>query len=168
MTTSDQTNTSTPAPNAQSTPPVKPLQRTMLMLVLAAVVVVGFMIFWMSRRTGPATVQCQAFIQELIAGNLQSAKARCVPGIDFESMQRLADKETGKMRFWGKLTDANYVEKSSGDRADVDGRMTLEKLFYEFQACLELQPDGTFVIRTYGFNFFSPAKRLLVLIDRLS
>ena len=123
----------------------------MLLVVLAAVVIT-FMIYWMSRRTGPATAQCQAFIQDLISGNLQSARGRCVPGIDVEAMERLAHKDTGKMRFWGKLIDANFVEKTSGNRADVDGSLEFEKLSKAFQATLEKQADGKYLITTYGFN----------------
>ena len=124
----------------------------MLLLVLAAVVIAGFMIYWMSRRTGPATAQCEAFIQDLIAGNLESARARCTPAIDVETMERLAHKDTGKMRFWGKLIDANFVEKTSGNRADVDGSLEFEKLSKAFQATLEKQADGKYLITTYGFN----------------
>lgn len=153
MTTTDSPDpispgSSAPQPAPQLAPPAKPMQRVMLMLLLVVVVVIGFSLYWMSRRTGPATIECQAFIQDLLAGNLESAKSRCVPNVDFDAMDRLM----GKMRFWGKLNDANYVEKASGDRADVDASLNFEKLDKAFQATLQKQSDGKYRITTYSFN----------------
>jgi hypothetical protein len=133
-------------------PEAKPLTRALVFLLLAVLVIGGATVWWMSRRTGPATEQSKAFLQDLIAGNLDSARARCTSSIDFDAMERLAHKETGKMRFWGKLLDESYVETTRGERADVDGSLTFEKLSKTFQATLQKQPDGTYLITSYGLN----------------
>lgn len=145
------------AVNAMTTTPrtkpqTKPFQRMVVILLLAVVVIIGAILFWMSRRTGPATEQARAFIEDLINGNLESAKKRCTNDVDFEAMARLADKTTGKMRFWGKLTDESFIERVDGDRADVDGTLTFETLRKAFQATLKKQPDGTYLITNYSFN----------------
>ena len=134
------------------TPKRKPIQNVALVLVLAVVVIIGAVIYFMSKRTGPATDQANAFIQDLIAGNLDSAKSRCAPNIDFDEMARLADRKTGKMRFWGKLIDQSLVEKTQGDRADVDGSLTFEQLSKTFSATLKKQPDGKYLITSYNFS----------------
>jgi hypothetical protein len=136
----------------QANTPAKPLQRAVLILLLALIVIIGAVIFMMSRRTGPATDQAKAFIQDMVNGNLDAARARCTSDIDFDAMARLADKKTGKMRFWGKLTDQSLIESSQGDRADVDGTLTFEKTPKNFQATLKKQPDGKFLISAYSFN----------------
>jgi hypothetical protein len=128
------------------------MQTIAVALVLLVVIAIGGVIFWMSRRTGPATEQSKAFIQDLIAGDLESARARCTSDVDFDAMERLAHKQTGKMRFWGKLVDEQYVERTTGDRADVDGSLTFEQLRKAFQATLKKQPDGEYLITEYAFN----------------
>jgi hypothetical protein len=122
--------------------------RTMVTVLIVIVVVAGGTIWWMSHKSHPAKDQAEAFIRDLVAQDLPSAKARCTSDVDFDELERLM----GKMRFWGKMDDPSLVINVRGDRADVDGSLTFDKLSKAFSATLMKQPDGTYRITAYGFN----------------
>ncbi|MBC8105049.1 MAG: hypothetical protein H7Z14_00540 [Anaerolineae bacterium] len=130
----------------------KPFAKAIGVLLLLIVVAGGAMVWWISHRSHPAIDQAKAFIDDLIAGNLPAAQARCTTDVDFDAMARLADPKTGKMKFWGKMDDPSFIVAERGERADVDGTLTFEKLSKTFQATLMKQPDGTYKITAYGFN----------------
>jgi hypothetical protein len=119
-----------------------------LILLLAIVVVGGATIWWISHRSHPAKDQAKAFIDDMLVGNLPAAQARCTPDVDFEAMGR----QSGKMRFWGKMINQSLVLKTRGDRIDVDGSLDFDNLSKTFSATLMKQPDGTYKIIAYSFN----------------
>ena len=142
------------APTPVNPNKAKPLTRVMVIALLAIVVIGGATIWWIGHKAHPAKDQAEAFIHDLVAGNLDAARARCTPSVDFDAMARLADPKTGKMRFWGPMKDASLIVVARGDRADVDGTLafTSEELRKAFSATLVKQPDGTWKITTFGFN----------------
>lgn len=119
-----------------------------LILLLAIVVIGGATVYWISHRSHPAKDQAKAFINDMLVGNLPSARARCTPDVDFEAMGR----QSGKMRFWGKMIDQSLIVYPKGERADVDGTLTFDNLSKTFSATLMKQPDGTYKIISYSFN----------------
>ncbi|CAN5480265.1 hypothetical protein BH09PLA1_BH09PLA1_01740 [soil metagenome] len=126
-----------------------PLAKALLYVLLLVVVAGGVTMWWTSNRGGPAKAQANAFIEDLVAGRLPAARARCAPDIDVEAMDRLY--ENG-VRFWGKMIHISLVANPRGDRADVDGDLEFQNLKKAFSATLMKQPDGTYLITSYSFN----------------
>ena len=126
-----------------------PLARVLL-VVLVIVIVLSIATFWYLSRLGSVPkAQARGFIDDLVANNLTSAKARCAPTVDLPAIDRLYDDQ---VRHWGKMTHISLIVGEQGDRADVDGSLEFENLKKTFSATLMKQPDGTYLITTYGFN----------------
>src|SRR3954468_19904258 len=82
-------------PAAANPAKAKPVTRAIVIMLLAVVVAGGAWVWWIAHKSHPAKDQAEAFIRDLVAGNVPAARARCTSDVDFDAMSRLADPKTG-------------------------------------------------------------------------